>query len=66
VGFFISEGAIVPNIDKETQKAAVKEALQEWLDKQFVALGKWSLGGIISMGLVVMTYLFLTQSGWHK
>lgn len=56
----------MPNIDKEIQKEAVKEALCEWLDKQFAILGKWTLRGLLSMGMAVLVYLYLTQNGWHK
>jgi hypothetical protein len=56
----------MPDIDKNIQKEAVKEALQEWLDKQFAMLGKWTLGGICSIGLAVLVYLWLSSQGWHK
>lgn len=56
----------MPDIDKAVQKEAVKEALQEWLDKQFAVLGKWTLGGLLSMGFAVLVYLYLSQNGWAK
>lgn len=30
------------------EKAVVKEAIQEWLDKQFSSFGKWTLVGVAS------------------
>ncbi len=56
----------MPQLDPETQKQVVKEALQEWLDKQFSLLGKWSLAGLCSMALAVMVYLYLSQHGWSR
>jgi len=56
----------MPNIDRSVQKEAVKEALQEWLDKQFATLGKWTLGGLMSIGFAVLVYLYLAQNGWTK
>jgi hypothetical protein len=56
----------MPHIDRNVQKEAVKEALQEWLDKQFATLGKWTLGGLMSMGFAVLVYLYLAQNGWTK
>lgn len=51
-----------PNLDKEI----VKEALQEWLDKQFAAFGKWTLAGLISTALAGAVYLWFAAHGWAK
>lgn len=56
----------MPDIDKTIQKEAVKEALQEWLDKQFAALGRWTFRGLMAMGFAVLVYMWLTSHGWHK
>lgn len=56
----------MPDIDNDAQKALIKEAISEWLDKQFATLGKWTMGGICSMGLAALTYWFLSSQGWHK
>lgn len=53
-------------LDKAETKQAVKEAIKEWLDENFLAFGKWSLHGMLSIALVGLVYLFLTASGWHK
>lgn len=52
----------MPN-DKE-YKAALKEALQEWLDKQFALFGKWTLAGLLSAALAGAVYLAI--HGWAK
>ena len=52
--------------DKDFQKKIVKEAIQEWLDKQFALFGKWTFTGICSAGLALLAYYMLTTSGWHK
>ena len=50
----------------EVDKQIIKEAIQEWLDKQFAAFGKWSLVGILTMAMVGLFYLWLSAQGWHK
>jgi hypothetical protein len=47
-------------------KAALKEALKEWLDEKFSSLGKWALGSIAAAGLAALVYFILTTSGWQK
>jgi len=49
---------------KEIHKEAIKEAISEWLDKQFISLGKWTLKGIAAMGLAVLVYLWAAAHGW--
>jgi hypothetical protein len=56
----------MPQLDKDMLKEATKEAISDWLDKQFATLGKWTLGGICSAGLAALTYWILTNNGWHK
>jgi len=46
-------------------KAALKEALKEWLDQKFSEFGKWSAIGIACMALVVATWLALKFAGWQ-
>lgn len=56
----------MPNIDKDVQKEAVKEALQEWLDKQFSIFGKWTLSGLLAVAFAGAIYLWLAAHGWAK
>ena len=56
----------MPEIDKNERKEIVKEAINEWLDKQFATIGKWTLGGLVSAILAALLYFTLTNSGWHK
>jgi len=48
----------------EQQKEAIKEALEEWLDKQFTAFGKWSLKGLVAFALAALVYLWAMSHGW--
>lgn len=50
----------------ETTKAAVKEAIKEWLDEQFAKLGKWTLGSLAALGLAALVYLILWANGWRQ
>lgn len=54
------------NDDKEILKAAMKEALREWLDEKYAVFGKWSLHGLAAAALAAVTYLILILNGWHK
>lgn len=50
----------------EEQKAALKEALKEWMDDKFAMFGKFSLGAFIVALLSIVAYALLTLNGWHK
>lgn len=49
---------------KKLMKAALKEGIQEWLDKQFVQFGKWTLAALASAFLGAAVYLVLWSKGW--
>jgi len=55
---------MTPEEQKELHKEAIKEAISEWLDKQFISLGKWTLKGISAMGLAVLVYMWAAAHGW--
>ena len=52
--------------EQEATKAALKEALHEWLDSKFASFGKWSFGVIAAVALFALTYFILQVNGWHK
>jgi hypothetical protein len=53
-----------PEEQKEIQTQAIKEALEEWLDKQFTSFGKWSLKGIVALALAGLVYFWAITHGW--
>jgi hypothetical protein len=53
-------------IRDEEGKRIVKEAINEWLEKKFADIGKWTLGGLGAAALAAVTYFILTSQGWHK
>ena len=55
---------MTPEEQKELQKAAIKEAIQEWLDKQFATVGRWTVRGIVSAALAVLFYFYAASHGW--
>ena len=55
----------MPEDQKEAYKQAAKEAIREWLDAQFAALGKWTAGGVAALALATLLYLILTTHGWR-
>jgi hypothetical protein len=54
-----------PVADPEV-KAAMKQALREWLDDQFAMLGRWTAKGIAAAALAAVVYFILTSQGWHR
>lgn len=54
-------------MNKDEAKAAMKEAIKEWMDDQLITLGKWTIGAFL-VGLVgALTYMILIANGWqHK
>ena len=50
---------------EDEMKRAMKEAIREWLDAQFVKLGKWSLAGFAAAALAALLYLILWANGWR-
>jgi hypothetical protein len=55
---------MTPEEQKELHKEAIKEAISEWLDKQFVQVGKWTVKGIMAASLAVLFYLYAAAHGW--
>ena len=51
---------------KNLMEEAVKEALAEWLDKQFQTFGKWSLMTLVAFLLVGLTYMIFWVNGWRQ
>lgn len=50
----------------ELEKDVVKEAIEEWLDKQFTRFGKWSFTGIVCAICAWAFYAWLNAQGFHK
>lgn len=59
-------GLPVRDEEREEIKAALQEALREWLEEKYAAFGKWSIHGLLAAGLVGLVWLILTSSGWHR
>jgi hypothetical protein len=56
---------MTPDEQKELHKEAIKEAISEWLDKQFTTVGKVTIKGLASMGLAALVYLYAAAHGWN-
>ena len=56
---------MTPEEQKELHKEAIKEAISEWLDKQILLVGRWTLKGLASMALVGMFWLYASAHGWN-
>lgn len=51
-------------LTKDEQKEVVKQAIQEWLDGQFMRFGKYSMGALVSAAIGAMVYMWLMTSGF--
>jgi hypothetical protein len=52
------------DLDKEAQKAAIKEAITEWLNVQAAKFGWFSLKVIMSAALAGLLYAYLVTRGF--
>ena len=55
---------MTPEEQKELHKEAIKEAINEWLDKQYILFGKWTIRGIASILLTFALYSYAAAHGW--
>lgn len=53
----------MPDIDKEVQKAAIKEAIKEWMDDQFTVFGKWAFKGCLVAVFSALIFIVLKGKG---
>lgn len=53
----------MPNIDKEVQKQAIKEAFREFLDDKLAKFGWFSMKWICSAFIVGVCYVFCKAKG---
>jgi hypothetical protein len=53
-------------VTPDETKAALKEALKEWLDEKFATFGKWTFHAVGVAALGALTYFILTMNGWHR
>lgn len=52
--------------DKNQQKDAIKEAMQEWLDEKFSEFGKWTLRSLAALVFSAGVYIYLYLHGGIK
>lgn len=53
--------AIVENLPKAEIKTMFKEAIDEWMDKQFSKFGRWSVYGIVASAIGVLGYFIFSH-----
>lgn len=56
----------VEAMSKEDTKAAMKEALKEWMDEKFAVFGRWSFYSLSAMALTALVYFMLRMNGWKQ
>jgi hypothetical protein len=55
---------MTPEEQKTLYKDAIKEAINEWLDKQYILFGKWTMRGIASAAIAMAFYGYAAAHGW--
>jgi hypothetical protein len=55
---------IMGDLSRDETKAAIKEAVGEWLTEQWAAFGKWSAAGILSLAIAALVYAFFATHGF--
>ena len=55
---------MTPEEQKELHKEAIKEAISEWMDKQYSIVGQWTIRGFRTMLVVAVVYLWAAAHGW--
>lgn len=56
----------MPEKNDEKTKEILKEALKEWLDAKYAALGRWALSAFLIAAFGALVYLILFSQGWRK
>lgn len=56
----------MPNLDRNEQKQALKEAITEWMDEKFADFGRWTFRGLLVAAFAGAVYLALKGQGWSK
>lgn len=52
-------------MNSDETKAALKEALKEWMDENFAQFGRWSFYSLLTLVSGGLIYLFLVTRGWN-
>lgn len=50
--------------EDQHQKELMKEAIREWLDSRYAAVGKWTVKGILSFAVAGLMYFWAQVHGW--
>ena len=53
-----------PAFDEEEVERVFMQAMDKWLDKQFLMFGKWSLGSLAAAIFIALIYFMLWANGW--
>ena len=53
-------------MNEQQAKAALKEALKEWMDDKFASFGKWTFMAVGTFFFGLVVYALLALNGWHR
>lgn len=54
----------MPDYDQDELKQIMKEAVKEWMNEQFVALGKWTARAVAAAIFGALALFALSVNGW--
>ncbi len=54
------------NLTQAEMRAAIRDAIKEWLDERFAEFGRWSLGAFMASLLAALIVFILHMNGWHN
>lgn len=51
------------DLDHNEQKEVIKQAIKEWLDEQYLAVGKWFVRSLLVAGVGAFIMWYITVRG---
>lgn len=53
-------------LTREEQKAILKEAIEEWLDKRYAQFGRFVLGAVLVTAFAALVYISIRGGQWPQ
>ena len=57
--------ALKATIDAEERKRVIHDAINEWLEKKYSDVGRWTMRGIAAAAVATLLYITLWERGWR-
>lgn len=53
-------------LSQDEIKEIFKQAIKEWMEEKYIAVGKWTVGAFLTAMVGGLTYFILWSNGWVK